>query len=200
MKRVSYEDVRDEMRTGDLVLFSGKAFSSKLIRFYTRNKFSHVGMIVKSKEMDLVTLWESATALAKDLISNTVKSGVRMTPLSQTLEIYDGLATWRKLEGHDITPEDLSGLKEFRREYAKKEYESGWLELFRAAYDGIGGKNEEDLNSIFCSELVAATYAKLGLTDGKRPANEYTPADFSESREGIRLVKGRLGKEVEFQA
>jgi hypothetical protein len=53
----------------------------------------------------------------------------------------------------------------------------------------------EDLTSLFCSELVAEAYQRLGLLDESTPSNEFTPADFSEA-EGLVLLKGQLGKET----
>jgi hypothetical protein len=44
------------------------------------------------------------------------------------------------------------------------------------AYLGI---NKEDLSSLFCSELVAEAYQKMGLLTEQLPSNEYIPKDFS---------------------
>jgi hypothetical protein len=34
-----------EYRTGDILLFSGKAFDSKIIRFGTKSSYSHAGIV-----------------------------------------------------------------------------------------------------------------------------------------------------------
>ena len=82
-----------------------------------------------------------------------------------------------------------------RREVAGREYEQDTLELIKAAYDGPFGHNEEDISSLFCSELVAEAYQRLGLLSEEKPSNEYTPADFSEKRD-IALLAGSLGPEI----
>ncbi len=69
------------------------------------------------------------------------------------------------------------------------------MELVKAAYDGPFGRNTEDLSSLFCSELVAEAYQRLGLLSEAKPANEYTPADFSEKKE-LQLLAGTLGNEI----
>jgi hypothetical protein len=78
-------------------------------------------------------------------------------------------------------------------------YEKDKLELIKAAYDGPLGHNEEDLSSLFCSELVAEAYQKMGLLREPPkglPSNEYTPKDFSEKK-GLVLEKGAsLSKEI----
>jgi len=68
-------------------------------------------------------------------------------------------------------------------------------------YDGIGGRNQKDLTSLFCSELLAETYIRMGLLpeDPKHPSNEYTPKDFSSDAPAtaLPLQKGaKLSKEI----
>ena len=59
-------------------------------------------------------------------------------------------------------------------------------ELVRAVWDGPLGGNEEDLTSLFCSELVAEAYQSMGLLlpneQGGAPSNEYTPSYFCHTR------------------
>ena len=72
-------------------------------------------------------------------------------------------------------------------------YEKSILELVRAAWDGPFGRNEENLDSIFCSELIAEAYQAMGLlqcdTKGGAPSNEYTPKYFAE--EGNLALQGK---------
>ena len=56
--------------------------------------------------------------------------------------------------------------------------------MIKAAYDGPLGHNQEDLSSLFCSELVAEAYQRLGLLPKPPqglPSNEYTPRDFAKN-------------------
>ena len=48
----------------------------------------------------------------------------------------------------------------------------------------------EDLSSLFCSELVAATYQRMDLIKSDRPSNTYTPDDFSSARDSKILCEG----------
>ena len=55
----------------------------------------------------------------------------------------------------------------------------------------------EDLSSLFCSELVAAAYQRMGLIKNDRPSNTYTPDDFSSARDASILNEGvELGSET----
>jgi len=56
-----YTEVRDNLNTGDIVLFSGKGGISTAIKLFTHSKWSHVGMVFKVPNINMVLLWESTT-------------------------------------------------------------------------------------------------------------------------------------------
>lgn len=73
---------------------------------------------------------------------------------------------------------------EARRKFLGRPYETKLLQLMRSAVDEFGDfilfKNSEDASSVFCSELIAATFQEVGILNKKaKPSNEYTPQDFS---------------------
>ena len=55
-KYVLYKDVRDKLQTGDIVLFSSNHLASNIIKWYTKSKWSHVGMVILLKEHDMILL------------------------------------------------------------------------------------------------------------------------------------------------
>jgi len=180
---VSYSSIRNELKTGDVVLFSGKGAFSDIIKYGTLSKWSHVGMILHISEYDFLTVWESTTlSNIKDLESGLPRKGVQLVPLSDRVQKYSGDISVRKLQGADLAQNSLRKLMELRKELRGKKYERSKMELFKSAYDGPFGHNSEDLSSIFCSELVAEAYQRLGLLTEEKSSNEYTPADFSEKR------------------
>ena len=100
-------------------------------------------------------------------------------------------------------------LFQFKEELGERPYEKSKLQLIRSALDfhqdyfTFLKNEEEDLSSLFCSELVAAAYQRMGLlefdktSDNYKTSNEYTPDDFTSRRdEKLRLQRGRLEKEV----
>ncbi len=190
------ESLRAALRTGDLVLFSGKGGASAGIKWATFSRWSHVGMIVVLPEYDLVTVWESSTiATLPDIDTNAPNKGVQLVPLSGRLEQYDGEIAVRQLQDVEFSQENIRSLMQLRRELAGRKYEEEKLQLICAAWDHAFGRNTEDLSSLFCSELVAEAYQRLGLLDEDKPSNEYVPADFSDRRE-LKLLRGRLGPEI----
>lgn len=192
----SYNDIRGHLNTGDIVLFSGKGGISAGIKWGTLSRWSHVGMILSLDEYDFVTIWESTTlSNVNNLETGVPKKGVQLVPLSSRVNKYDGDIAIRQLKGIEFDADNVRDLMTLRREVSSRPYEESTLQLIKSAYDGPFGHNEEDLSSLFCSELVAEAYQRLGLLNEEKPSNEYTPADFSEKR-GLELLIGSLGEEV----
>jgi len=192
----NYESIRPNLSTGDIVLFSGKGPISASIKLATKSKWSHVGMVVCLEEYDFVTVWES-TQLSniKDLETDKFKKGVQVVPLSLRLTQYNGEIAIRHLQNANLNAIDIHTLMQFRKEMSGRCYEKNTLELLKSAYDGPFGENTEDLSSLFCSELVAESYQKLGLLSSNIASNEYTPANFS-SESNLELLKGNLSDEI----
>ncbi len=198
----NYMDVRSQLNTGDIVLFSCKDnFLSIAIQLITNSKWSHVGMVLKDHKKDVIYLWESTTlSNIKDIIDNELKKGVQLVLLSERIKYYHGVIAIRQLQGVrlDDGSEEVQELIKLRQEIKNRPYEKHKLELLIAVIDTVGEffKNCKDLSSIFCSELVAEAYQRMGLLDGELPSNEYVPKDFSEARK-LQLLKGAfLGPEI----
>jgi len=65
---------------------------------------------------------------------------------------------------------------------------------FKGHYLGEAGP----LNEVFCAELVAMTYVKLGLMSPSHPPNFYSPSSFSKYSHDVVLLEGTLEPEVLF--
>ena len=194
-----YEDIRSSLKTGDIVLFSGNKGIAPFIRLCTRSKWTHVGMVYKRGED--IFLWES-TKIGKVVDSEMGKkiNGVQLPLLSERIRRFPGEVAIRPIS-REIDEDMVRKLYDFRQKVKGKKYDNNTITLLMAAYDGIFIPEEfvpdasNDLSSFFCSELIAATYQKIGLIPSKPPPSEYTPADFSEHGK-VKLMKGyELGKE-----
>lgn len=195
-----YANIRSSLKTGDLVLFSGKSFSSESIKWVTLSKWSHVTMVMVMPEYDFVCLWEATTdANLRDLDAPCAHQGVQLVPLSERMRQYDGAIALRRLEDVQLVQSDIDRLMVLRKKLARRPYEKSTLELMAAAYDGPFGNQHQNLSSLFCSELIAAAYQALELLPkgrSSKPSNEYVPADFSEEHEELPWLRGRLGPEI----
>ena len=98
------------------------------------------------------------------------------------------------LIGVTLGYEEYKTLKALRKELRGRPYEESMLDLIKAAHDYEGEVTSEDLSSLFCSELVAECYQRLGLLDEKKASDEYVPGDFGEQA-NLQLLRGHLGVE-----
>jgi hypothetical protein len=198
--RPQFAEVRSDLKTGDLVLFSGASFFSSVIKWAVGGRWSHVGVVVRLERFPgRVLLWEATTlADLPDVETQRAAPGVQLVFLSARLATYAGEFKLRRLD-RPVTPEMEAALTKRRGELSGRPYEQEKLDLVNAAFDGwLGASRGERLNSLFCSELVAEAYQAMGLLaeppDGP-PSNEYTPHDFA--RRGARLLRGyALGRIV----
>ncbi len=194
---MKYSEIRGDLKTGDIVLFSGKGLVSAGIKAVTNSEWSHVGMVLRVPEYNFVCIWESTTLnKIEDLTTNTLRRGVQLIMLSDRLRSYAGKVAVRHLLGGELSADQQMMLLDLRQEVAGRAYEQDEWELIKSAYDGPFGKNSEDLSTLFCSELIAEAYQRLGLLNEVEPSNEYTPADFSEKNELCLLGGFYLGKEI----
>lgn len=183
---LGYMDICSQCKTGDIVLFSCKDnFFSIAIQLMTHSKWSHVGMVLRDHKKSATYLWESTTlSNLKDATDNTFKKGVQLVLLNERIKNYDGEIAIRQLKGINIdnNSKNLQQLTQLQQELKNRPYEKHKLELLHAVIDRFDGvnRNKEDLSSVFCSELVAEAYQRLGLLDELKPSNEYIPKDFSE--------------------
>lgn len=191
-----YDSTRPSLKTGDIILFSGKGAFSAGIKWFTNSQWSHVGMVLNLPEYDSVMLWESTTlSNIKDAETGVQHRGVQLVYLSDRVRQYNGDIRYRKLKAN-ITPKMINDLMQFRKSVRGRAYEENKLELLKSAYDGWFGDNQKDLSSLFCSELVAESYYAMGLMKQPPPSNEYTPADWSSKNKKLPLINCSLGREL----
>ena len=93
-----YQSARSQLKNGDIILFSGKGFLAKLIQFFTKGKFNHVGIV-----------W---IAMNRVFILDSNSPGVHPDFLSARIDIYQdfeivrlkreerliGYAIWRLMD------------------------------------------------------------------------------------------------------
>lgn len=197
----SYDEVREKLDTGDIVLFSGKGLISMGLKIGSLCTWSHVAMVVRVKEPDVALLYQTTPVCkAKDFFEGVLKNGVQVNVMSEAVNGYNGKVAVRHLSVVR-TPEMLNALSRFRQEVRNRPYEEHIIQMVKAVWDGPLGHVEEDLSSLFCSELVAEAYQRMGLLpsneSGGSPCSEYTPKNFSTEGGGIELLLGAtLGKEI----
>ena len=186
---INYINIRDQIKTGDIVLFQGKGLFSTVIR--ASGDKTHVGVVVNFPEYDFKCILESTTlSTIRDLGSGEFKKGVQIVPLSKRISSYNGKIWIRQLENFHVGEKERKILFNFRREFNNRPYEKSKIDLIGSAFD-ILNDNEEDLTSVFCSETVGELYQRWGILPDDVPSDSYSPTEFSiTAKKPIELLNG----------
>eukprot|EP01102_Stenamoeba_stenopodia_P014628 TRINITY_DN4881_c0_g4_i2.p1 TRINITY_DN4881_c0_g4~~TRINITY_DN4881_c0_g4_i2.p1 ORF type:complete len:684 (-),score=178.69 TRINITY_DN4881_c0_g4_i2:120-2171(-) len=181
------------LKSGDILLFDKRtnllSYGTKLL---TRSRWDHVAMVIVLCNTLMV-------------LEATSTDGVQLYPLDEKLEAYRMVSNIgvRRLQGAP-SKEMLKALLDFIYEVKGRPYEKNLLELFKAVYttpvdSGSTSKGPDDLSSLFCSELVAAAYQRMGLLSSGFKTNAFVPKDFATDKFTFSVKDATLGRVVVFK-
>ena len=177
------------LKTGDILLFDDRSKTclgcwNRILKCYTRSRYSHVAMVLKSptyidSSLTGTYIWESSWEGKPDPQDNKIKLGVQITPIEQILEEYLNTNSYvflRRLNVPEglITPEKLVDI---HRVVYDKPYDTSLI-------DWIGEIVGKDFNprrtkSFWCSALVGYIYTQLGILQKDTDWSFLRQADFS---------------------
>ncbi|MFZ5724657.1 MAG: hypothetical protein ACOY33_13480 [Pseudomonadota bacterium] len=166
-----------EARAGDLVLFSGKGLVSGSIRFFTRSRWSHVGLVIRDDDNgELLLLESTATDESADVALGRPVRGVQVVRLTEKLAAYDGAVALRRLEFDERPPGFDDELREIAELWRYRGYKNfvGTLLLDLLS----GNRRPPRVHRVFCSELVAEIYKRLGVMTRAVRSSRCVPGDF----------------------
>ncbi|HLO03437.1 MAG TPA: hypothetical protein VK191_10030 [Symbiobacteriaceae bacterium] len=183
--RASFDEVKDEIRPGDLFAFGGYDADSRLIQLVGRAPISHTALA-----------WQ--TGPDGPVLMEAVGVGVRRAPIKSRVEGYNGDVWWIPMSEEARTYLDLPALQQFLAEQEGKEFDV--TQMLPAAIDLLDGgatKAREDLTRLFCSELVTGGLRAGGVLNLN--PSETTPRDLV--RQGIWApyyvqLKGRTPRRI----
>lgn len=183
LHRSAILDVSDALHNGDIILFSGETLFSHTIRTATNSRWSHCGMVVNDGDKSGAQIW--------DVSKKTFGGVVALYDLQKRIADYHGAIAYRPLQKNGkqrgFATSERKAFDAIYQSLLGRPYETSKIELLNAAIDikildYELARNEPDLSSVFCGELIAETYQRLGLLGRHVPANEYVPADFGAGR------------------
>jgi len=218
-----YEDLVGHLDTGDVILFHGIEAHSKLIEAGCLAYWSHACIIIRSppdevKELfgvkDYDEILKNAGTLISDPLKEDVyvfesdymtidlrhKGGCQLVPLKAWMIDYENYysrmhCVIRRLivpGRKHIMDQDFPNLVNWIKETAEKVYKESTIQCVKA----VGKLNRrEDLNSIFCSELVAATLKNMDLISPDLNCSNVTPKDFDKTTYQHKIHIHHLGKD-----
>jgi len=200
--QLALEKAVELTRTGDVWVFRGASFADRAIRAVTNAPVNHVGMAVVLEDMPPL-LWHAELGKSlPDAWTGQHQRGVQLH------DLRDAVVTWRRRYGQHAWLRQLVGPAEDGG--VTTEMEDAVLRTV-ARFDGkpfpttrgllrgwVNGRlhRSTSAETVFCAELVAATYTAMELLPGDRPLNAYDPGSFW-SGDDLELLQGaQLGPEI----
>jgi hypothetical protein len=192
------DEAIDDASTGDVWLFRGVTLADRAIRVATNAPVNHVAMVVAIDDLPPL-LWHTELGQSlEDVWTGSHHRGAQLNRLDDAHRTWTGKyrqrAYVRQLDG-DITPTMEDELLRVIAAYDGRPFPTThglarrWLEgRFRREATG---------EAVYCAQLVAITFRRMGLLDPKRPSNWYDPGKFW-SGDHLPLANGAsLGGEIE---
>ena len=166
-----YEEVRLQIKNGDVFMYKGKKIFPRLIRWLTKSPYSHAGIAVWWNE--------------RLMIMEAVMRGVRVAPLSRSIYHHKGNVEWFSCK-KEIAEEDRVRMVIFAQEELGKSYARWKAVLFglRVLFKrDLSEKDELRMeNKLFCSQYVAQIYNSIGLDLKKNREDRFmSPGDIAKS-------------------
>lgn len=177
----TYTELHNDIRSGDILLCSGSAVFSNMIKQVTHSVWSHVAFVLRLDVIDRIMLLESVEDI-----------GVRAVTLRSYLNDYNG--TEQPYPGkimlarhHDMKPENIKNLSRHAVDLLGHPYNK--QEIIRIAarisMDTVGlntsGKDELTQREFICSEYAYECFRSVGVTIKFDKLGFIAPSDFANS-------------------
>ena len=199
-KALPYDEIASRLRTGDILLFHGANEDSIAIEKATGSKYSHVAMAIRPDPAKPPLIWQAGPGpIVKDPKTHTKHGGAQLGRMRDALAfiedpVYNDTGFWRRMMVR--RPEEF----EHAAIQAVAEFDGRpFPSLLKMVEHWIEGKLHivSPEKTLFCAELIALTYMRMGLLPVDKPANGYSPAAFSEERPVDLMLGARFGPPVQ---
>lgn len=182
--------LKRDLKTGDIILFSGKSLISRMIRLFTFSRWSHIGLVIRDRRTDELLLWEATTDnIVDDYELGPRRRCVQLVKLEEKIRHYRGVVAVRHLRGVEIDLQMQSELDNLVKQLRTASYQNYLIEYLRYFL----GYRRDQMKQAFCSQLIAEAYQRLRLIPPEKPPIFYIPKDFAPERR-FRLARGRLSR------
>lgn len=191
-------------RTGDIWLFRGTSVADRAIRLTTNSPVNHVGMAVTLDDLPPL-MWHAELGRSlTDVWSGKKHRGAQLHDARDAVLVWAhryGQQAWLRQLDATITREQEDALL---RTIARLDG-TPFPSMARLSTGWVRGRvrrrqnkaNTVDPETAFCAEIVAMSYAAMGLLPADRDPSWYDPGRFW-SGDRLPLAEGaQLGKEIE---
>lgn len=190
---IRYRELEPRLHTGDLLLFHGASRRSRIIETATGSTFSHIGMIVRPEPGDAPLLWHTdPRAVTEDVVDEREHGGAQLNDLARALAVmtspeYGDTPYVRQLLVAHRVAFDEAALRAVLDANATRF--PSMLKILKKWVLGhlrIASRGER----MYCAEVLALTYQRMGLLPPEPPPNAYAPRDFSAQHMNLHLLQG----------
>jgi len=186
------------MKTGDILLYDTRRWYSRLIEYFSGSCYSHVSIILHQpgKWLDETLIeddyvLESGGEPFPDSVTGKMIFGVRVTPLSQIIDMYHnkgyGTLYIRSLHDTNDDGKDLNQkIKDIYMSIQDAPYDTDvidWLKAYTERdvifTDSSLCKNYQRTDRFWCSALVSYVFVKAGILSDTIPWTLVNPGHYS---------------------
>ncbi|MFN3256747.1 MAG: hypothetical protein ACE37B_13730 [Ilumatobacter sp.] len=183
-------------RTGDVWLFRGRSTADRAIRAVTNSPVNHVGMVIALDDLPPL-LWHAELGKTiPDVWAGITHRGTQLHRLVDAAGQWHhryGQDAWMRQIDIDVTTEMEDAILHVVDELDGRTF-PGTGSLAKGWLKGRV-KRSAGLEQLFCAEVVAITYERMGLLEANRPPNWYDPGKFW-SGDRLDLIGATLGPEI----
>ncbi len=176
---LNYQQLRPQIRSGDIMLCSGSSVFSNLIQQVTHSIWSHVAFILRLDAIDRIMVLESVESI-----------GVRSVALSSYVSNYNGsgkaypgnilIARHQAFDAKRIGDLSRTAVDLLGYPYDKDEIVRIATRIsFKAISSQLPPVALGQDHSYICSEYAALCYQSVGITIKQESGGWVTPADFA---------------------
>jgi len=203
---LSLDAAADLTRTGDLWLFRGRKAADRAIQVTTNSPVNHVGMAVVIEDLPPL-MWHAELGRSlPDVWSGAHQRGAQLHDLRDAVQVWGeryGQRAWlRQLVPTASREMEDAALRAVARldgtPFPRTAQLVGrWLggRVPRPGHPAVPA-DPAAVESAYCAEIVATTYAEMGLLGPKRRPSWYDPGRFWSGDELDLRGEHRLGGEI----
>ena len=193
---ISLADATRRAATGDVWLFRGRSVADRAIRLFTNSPVNHVGVVLAIDDLPPLIWHAELGASMPNVWTGERERGAQLHRLDRAVSVWTnryGQQPWFREIDVDVTTDMENQALSVVAEYSGRTFPS----TRTLAGHWLAGRvrRKVSLNDIYCAELVAVTFERMGLLGTDRPPNWYDPGRFW-SGDRLELVGASLGPEI----
>lgn len=203
--RIGLDEAVELTRTGDVWIFRGRTPADRAIQLTTNAPVNHVGMALTVDDLPPL-MWHAELGQSlPDLWSGRHQRGVQLHDLRSAVLVWGrkyGQRAWLRQLHVDESVAPSTALEDAALRAVARLDGTPFPTSARLAARWLGGRIRRHaaagaLETAFCAEVVALTYAQMGLLESVRSPNWYDPGSFWSGDELDLRLGARLGEEIQ---